>query len=71
MEYTIIVSDGAVIVVEGKEPKSKLKFWCDGLRIYIKGAVKLSRRDVVSYHAFDICQQNHIPARLLRSEGWV
>jgi len=69
--WTIIVTDGAVVVVDGQEPKSRLKYYAEGLRIYLKGAVKISRRDIVNYHAFEVCQSCHIPVRNLKSESWV
>jgi len=69
--WTIIVSDGAVVVVEGREPKSRLHYWGANVEVYLLGAVKVSRRDIVRYEATQIFLRAHVPLIQMRANGWM
>jgi hypothetical protein len=70
-KYTIVVSYSGVAVFDGILPKSRRKFWADGLQINIKGVVSVPMRDKVLYHAYSLCRAHHIPISRLYAEGWI
>jgi len=69
-KYTIEVKDFSIVVRDGRMPSSRLKYHAPGLEIYVKGSIKVARRDIVNYHAFAICAAHHIPIKKLIAEGW-
>lgn len=68
---TIIVSDNMIEVAQGRAIRARLKWQAPGLEIYIVGAVKVSRRPAVQYHAMSEAQKRHIPLLSLKSYGWL
>ena len=68
---TIDVTEATCIIHDGRLPKSRLKWHAPGLQIFIRGAIPVRKRDMVLYHAFDLCLAHHIPLVQLKSEGWV
>lgn len=69
-KITIEVTDGKIIVHDGRLERARLKYYAPGLEIYLKGAVTVKKRDLVNYHAIENCLARHIPIRTLVSYGW-
>lgn len=69
-KITIEVTDSKIIVHDGQLQFARLKYYAQGLEIYLKGAVPIKKRDIVNYHAMENCLARHIPIRTLVSYGW-
>jgi len=68
---TIRVTPNGIEVIDGKEPRAKLKYVADNLEIYLVGAVKIGRRPAVNHMAMECALARHIPLISLKSYGWV
>lgn len=69
--YTIVVSLSGVVVMDGKQKGSRLKYAGGGIEVYVRGAVSLRQRDSVHYHAMSLARAHHIPLTQFISYGWV
>jgi len=69
--YTIDVQPACIIVHEEHLKHARLQYRAPGLEIYVIGAVPLKKRDLVHYHAYEICRSMHIPVLQLVKDGWV
>ena len=67
---TIVVTDNAIKVVDGREPNSRVKYHGGNLEIRLVGKVPARRRDAVNHIAFQNFLARHIPLRSVYSEGW-
>jgi len=68
---TIRVTPTTIEIIDGKEPKSKLKYVAPNLEIYLVGAVTVGRRTAVNGMAMECALARHIPLISLKAYGWV
>jgi hypothetical protein len=69
--YTLVVEPNTIVIYDGRVAGSRLKYYADGLKIFVRGAIPGYRRDAVHYQAFDICLAHHIALRNLKQQGWL
>lgn len=71
MEKITIVYDGLkVAVVDGCVSDARLKYWSNNLEVYVKGAIPVTVRDKIHYHAMEQARARHIPLIAFYSKGW-
>jgi len=70
-EYTVLVSDSGVIVIDGRVKGAKLKYHGQNLNVYVKGRVSVPMRATVHYHAMSLARAHHIPLVAFFAEGWL
>jgi len=64
--YTIVVTENTMILHDGQVPGSKLRWYADGFRVYVSGAVPVRKMDALAHMAMELALAHHIPLRTLK-----
>jgi len=64
--YTIVVTDNTMILHDGRVSDSRLRWYADGFRVYVIGAVSVRKMDALAHMAMEVALSHHIPLRTLK-----
>jgi len=64
--YTIDVTKTTMTLYDGQVAGSKLRWYADGFRVYVSGAVPVQKMDALAHMAMEVALSHHIPLRTLK-----
>lgn len=66
---TLVVDLVSITVLDGRVKQSRLGYSGGGLEVWLSGAIPVSRRDAVHYHAMQQALLRHIPLTQFKRHG--